>query len=160
MTITPDPTGIQPPPSLAPTPYHRWDWVSRTFVPDLPAAKAAVRTQVDAHRAYLAEQPVTFRGVEFDAGAVSRERLLGVILRYLRGGGLPAGWIGWRDAHNQIQWSSVTESQIHEYVKDLFVAMHDREQHLLVQAWAKKDQIDAMLTVEEVLAFNVTEGWW
>lgn len=159
MTITPDPSGLTPLTPLAPTPYHRWDWASRTFVPDLPAAKAAVRAQVDERRAWLSYQPIDFMGANFDADAIARERISGCNLRLLRGDGLPAGWLGWRDADNVMRWTSATEAQVQDYLRGLSTAIENREQYLLIKAWTKKAQIDALTSVEAVVAYNVEAGW-
>lgn len=159
MTITPDPSGIRPLTPMAPTPYHRWDWASRTFLPDVAAAKADARQKVDELRAQKSYAPIDYAGANFDADALSRERISGSILRLLRGDGLPTGWLGWRDADNVMRWGSATEAQVQAHLRNLSAAIEDREQYLLIKAWTKKAQIDALPTVEAVLAYDLMAGW-
>ena len=80
-----------------PSPYHFWDVEFEAWLPNLDAARAAKLQEVSEElniRLYL---PCN----GFDADKVSRDRISGMIARLQRGDGLPAGWMGWRDADNQ-----------------------------------------------------------
>lgn len=159
MTIVPEPTGCMPLTLQAPTPYHRWDWGTRTFLPDLSAAQLAARHAVDDLRAAKSYATIDYAGANFDADTLSRERISGTLLRLLRGDGLPTGWVGWRDADNEMRWTTATEAQVLQHLRNLSAAIENREQYLLIKAWTKKAQVEALPSVEAVVAYDVQAGW-
>ena len=95
----------------------------------------------------------------FDADAVSRERISGTIARLQRGDGLPAGWIGWRDASNQQQWGEDDAMTVLANLTTLSRAIEDREQALLATSWRHKASIASLTSIEDILNYNVEEGW-
>ena len=141
----------------APTkpPHHEWDWTTKSWFPNLDAARNAklqsVTTELNA-RLYL---PCN----GFDADKVSRERISGTIARLQRGDGLPAGWVGWRDASNQQQWVTDSAETVLANLTALSCAIEDREQALLITAWSHKANIAALVNIEAVMNYNVDEGW-
>lgn len=139
--------------------FYDWNWSSRTWVGNLPAAKAARRAKVDAQVALRTVQPITVGGVEFDADEVARSRIKGTLDRILRGDGLPTGWAGWRDADNAMHWSEATPDEVAAELSALSRAIEDREQALLIAAWTHKAYIDALNRVEDVVAYSLTTGW-
>ena len=139
----------------APSRSYRWDWTTKTWLPNLDAARASKLQQVAAElntRLYL---PCN----GFDADKVSRERISGMVARLQRGDGLPAGWIGWRDASNQQQWATDDAATVLANLCTLSRAIEDREQALLVAAWTHKANIAALTSIGDLLNYNVNEGW-
>ena len=140
---------------LQPSPFHRWDWAVRAFVPDLDAAREAklqsVATELNA-RLYL---PCN----GFDADSVSRGRISGTITRLQRGDGLPAGWLGWRDASNDMHWVADDAATVLANLTALSRAIEDREQALLVAGWTHKANIAALEDIDTILAYDVTKNW-
>ena len=140
---------------LQPSPFHRWDWAVRAFVPDLDAARKAKLQEVAtelSQRLYLSCN-------NFDADKVSRERISGMIARLQRGDGLPAGWMGWRDAANAYRWTDGDAAAVLASLTALSRAIEDREQALLVASWAHKANISALTDIDAILAYDVTAGW-
>lgn len=138
-----------------PSEYYDWDWTSKSWLPNLDAARESKLQQVAAElndRLYL---PCN----GFDADKVSRERISGMIARLQRGDGLPAGWVGWRDASNQQQWVTDDASTVLANLTVLSRAIEDREQALLVAAWQHKANIASLTSIEDILNYNVEEGW-
>ena len=138
-----------------PSPHHEWDWTTKTWLPNFDAARESKLQQVAVElnvRLYL---PCN----GFDADAVSRERISCTIARIQRGDGLPAGWMGWRDASNQQQWATDDAATVLANLTALSCAIEDREQALLVAAWQHKAAIAALTSVEALLAYDVTAGW-
>ena len=136
-------------------PHHEWDWTTKSWLPDLDAAREAKLQQVAAElntRLYL---PCN----GFDADPVSRGRISGTIARLQRGNGLPAGWIGWRDANNQQQWAEESAATVLANLTALSCAIEDREQALLVASWAHKAAINALEDIDAILGYDVTAGW-
>ena len=140
---------------LQPSPYHEWDWTTKTWLPDLDAAREAKLQQVAAElnaRLYL---PCN----GFDADKVSRERISGMIARLQRGDGLPAGWVGWRDASNQQQWATDDAATVLANLTALSRVIEDREQALLVASWQHKANIEALEDIDAILSYDVTANW-
>lgn len=140
-----------PKPSL----HHDWDWTTKSWLPNFDAARESKLRQVAAElnaRLYLPCDG-------FDADAVSRERISGTIARLQRGGGLPAGWIGWRDASNQQRWAEDDAATVLASLVALSCAIEDREQALLTASWQHKANLNALEDFNEILSYDTTAGW-
>ena len=95
----------------------------------------------------------------FDADKVSRERISGMIARLQRGDGLPAGWMGWRDTANEMQWVTDDAATVLANLTALSRAIEDREQTLLIASWTHKANIEALTDIDAILAYDVTKNW-
>lgn len=138
-----------------PSAFHNWDWVTKSWLPNLDAARESKLRQVAVElnkRLYL---PCN----GFDADQVSRDRISGTIARLQRGDGLPAGWMGWRDAENNMQWTTDDAATVLANLTALSRAIEDREQALLVAAWQHKANIAALTDIDAILAYDVTKNW-
>ena len=138
-----------------PSPHHEWDWPTKSWLPNLDAARKAKLQEVAAElnrRLYL---PCN----GFDADKVSRERISGMIARLQRGDGLPAGWMGWRDASNQQQWATDDAATVLANLTALSRAIEDREQALLVASWTHKANIAALTDIDAIIGYDVTANW-
>ena len=82
-----------------------------------------------------------------------------MIARLQRGDGLPAGWMGWRDASNQQHWSQDDAATVLANLTALSRAIEDREQALLVASWTHKANIAALDDIDAILAYDVTANW-
>ena len=141
-----------------PPKFHQLDQDTGEWLPNLDAARndklQEVATELNK-RLYL---PCN----GFDADKVSRERISGMIARLQRGDGLPAGWIGWRDASNQQQWATDDAATVLANLTALSRAIEDREQALLVAGWAHKKNIGDLADLGDIYAiinYDVTTGW-
>ena len=138
-----------------PSPHHEWDWTTKSWLPNLAAARESKLQQVAAElntRLYL---PCN----GFDADAVSRERISGTIARLQRGNGLPAGWIGWRDASNQQRWAEDAAMTVLANLTALSCVIEDREQALLIVSWQHKANIAALTDIDAIIGYETTQGW-
>lgn len=135
--------------------HHEWDWATKSWLPNLDAAKAAKKNEVEAELARRLYLPCN----DFDADKVSRERISGMIARLQRGDGLPAGWMGWRDASNQQQWATDDAATVLANLASLSRAIEDREQALLIAAWQHKAAIAALSDIDAITGYDVTAGW-
>lgn len=95
----------------------------------------------------------------FDADDTARSRISGMIMRLQRGDGLPSGWVGWRDADNNMHWAEDDASMVLTHLTALFRIIEDREQALLVAGWTHKSNIEAMSDIGDILNYDVTAGW-
>ena len=139
----------------SPSPHHEWDWTTKSWLPNLDAARESKLQQVTAElntRLYL---PCN----GFDADKVSRDRISGTIVRLQRGDGLPAGWIGWRDADNQQRWAEDDAATVLANLTTLSRVIEDREQALLVAGWTHKANVAALEDIDAILSYDVTKNW-
>ena len=138
-----------------PSKYYDWDWTTKSWLPNLDAAREAklqsVATELNA-RLYL---PCN----GFDADKVSRDRISGTIARLQRGDGLPIGWMGWRDANNDMHWADDDPATVLANLTALSRAIEDREQVLLIAGWTHKANIAALEDIDAILAYDVTANW-
>jgi len=138
-----------------PSPHHDWDWATKSWLPNLDAAKAAKKTEIETELSRRLYLPCN----GFDADNVSRERISGMIARLQRGDGLPAGWMGWRDASNQQHWSQDDAATVLANLTALSRAIEDREQALLVASWTHKANIAALTDIDAIIGYDVTASW-
>lgn len=138
-----------------PSSHHKWDWPTKSWLPNPDAAREAKLQQVAVElnaRLYL---PCN----GFDVDAVSRERISGTIARLQRGAGLPAGWLGWRDASNQQRWAEDDAMAVLANLTALSCALEDREQALLITSWQHKANLNALEDFNAILSYDTTAGW-
>ena len=140
---------------LKPSSHHDWDWTSKSWLPNLDAAREAKLQEVAAELSSRLYLPCN----GFDADRVSRERISCTIDRLQRGDGLPAGWIGWRDASNQQQWATDDAATVLANLTALSRAIEDREQALLVASWAHKAAIADLEGIDAIIAYDVAASW-
>ena len=138
-----------------PTPYHEWDWTTKSWLPNLDAARASKLQQVAAELNTHLYLPCN----GFDADKVSRERISGMIARLQRGDGLSNGWMGWRDAENQMHWAADDAATVLAGLTELSRAIEDREQALLVASWTHKAAINALTEINSIIDYDTTQGW-
>jgi len=138
-----------------PSQFHRIDTNIGAWVANTEEAKAEKKKEIESElntRLYL---PCN----GFDADKVSRERISGMIARLQRGDGLPAGWLGWRDASNDMQWAADDAATVLASLTALSLAIENREQALLVASWTHKANISALDDIDAILAYDVTAAW-
>ena len=140
---------------LRPGDFYAWSSELESWLPNLDAAREAKRQQVAAELSARLYLPCN----GFDADKVSRERISGTIARLQRGDGLPAGWMGWRDADNNMHWANETPEQVLVHLQELSRANEDREQALLVAGWTHKANIAALEDIDAILSYDVTKNW-
>ena len=135
--------------------YMHWSVEYESWLPNLDAARAAKLQEVSEElniRLYL---PCN----GFDADKVSRDRISGTIARLQRGDGLPAGWMGWRDAANEMHWTNDEPATVLANLCTLSRAIEDREQALLATAWQHKASIAGLEDIDAILSYDVTTDW-
>ena len=138
-----------------PSPHHEWDWPTKSWIPNLDAAREAKLQQVAAELTIRLYLPCN----GFDSDKVSRERISGMVARLQRGDGLPAGWVGWRDAANEMHWATDDAATVLAGLTELSRAIEDREQALLVASWAHKAAIAALEDIDAIIAYDATANW-
>lgn len=138
-----------------PSRFHRMDTNIGAWVANTEEAKSEKKNEIESELTSRLYLPCN----GFDADKTSRERISGMIARLQRGDGLPAGWIGWRDAENTMHWETDDAATVLANLTTLSRAIEDREQALLVASWQHKANIEKLSTIEEILAYDVTKNW-
>ena len=147
-----------------PSPYHEWDCPTKSWLPNLAAAREVKLQQVTAELGIRLYLPCN----GFDADKVSRERISGMIARLQRGDGLPVGWVGWRDASNDMHWAADDAATVLTSITALSLAIENREQVLLIAAWqhkatlesvAQNSELDDEQKLQQILSYNVSACW-
>ena len=128
-------------------------------LPGLAAVQAAALAKIDEERAQRAVAAVFYAGAPFDADSLARERISGLILRLLRGDGLPVNWIGWRGADNAMHWAGLDADAVRVQISGLSSAIEDREQALLIAAWQLKAAVLALDDAAAVQGYDISAGW-
>lgn len=138
-----------------PSPHHDWDWTTKSWLPNLDAARESKLQQVAAELSSRLYLPCN----GFDADTVSCERISGMVARLQRGDGLPPGWVGWRDAANEMHWAEDGAATVLANLTALARAIEDREQALLVASWAHKAAIADLEGIDAIIAYDVAASW-
>lgn len=136
-----------------PSKYHEWSW-DRMIWEDArtDVARSDVKIKVSSERSKTSLLPCN----DFDANTQARTNISGTIARLARGDGLPEGWVGWRDAKNEMHWITNDATIALEGLSALARAIEDRDQALFVRMWQKKAEIDALQTLEEILSYDTS----
>lgn len=142
-----------------PSPHHHWDWPTKTWLPDLDRAREARQTEVGTEFIRRDHAPIAYAEALFDADTQARENISGTLNRLLRGDGLPAGWIGWRDHANAMHWPDDDAATVQAHLAGLSRAIEDRKQALLAAAWQHKAAIGVLSDIDGVLGYDLTVGW-
>lgn len=145
-----------------PSGFHQWDSVTRQWAADLPAAKAFVQQLVDRQRARRIAFPLAYDGKSLDADESARTNLSNKITEMAQRASLslptPAELLVWRDADNNT-WSWATPVEYANWLGGFAVAMAERGTLNYMTAWQHKTNLDALTTVEDVLAYDFSGGW-
>ena len=127
----------------------------KRWEPDLLSARKTKLKEISGKLEELSYAACNY----FDADKVSRERISGMIARLQRGDGLPAGWMGWRDANNDMHWAADDAATVLTNLTALSRAIEDREQALLVASWTHKANIAALTDIDAIIGYDVTANW-
>lgn len=144
--------------------YQAWLKAGNTPAPadveleSIESIRSRLKNEIDQERNRRHALPIEFDGSLFDADAKARENINGVMQRLLRGDGLPAGWVGWRDFSNAMHWGSLNAADVQAKLGGLASAIEDRKQALMISAWTKKSYVD-QADREALALFDVKANW-
>lgn len=136
----------------APSQSHRWDWSIKSWVADLGAARASRKQHIDAEREQRNALPIAYQGALFDADIQAQRNISAWQTQLAAGAVLPADFV-WRDANN------VNHPADAAFVHGLGAAITLRGTQLYQAAWAHKVALDALTSMNAILAYDVTTGW-
>ena len=154
---------------IRPSNWHTWDTTTESWLPNLDAAKAAKKTEIEAERNRRINEPLIYDGKVLDADQAARDNLkakLEEVRERIRLNMLMAPeLLVWRDNGNQTHsWPTI--EVYHDWLAGYAVAMSDRGTRCYACAWYHKDTLKVAndpsgqpWTVESILAYELSQGW-
>lgn len=136
----------------APTPHHNWDWATKTWVSNLAEAKESKKNAVSTLRKAHNYLPISYSSSVFDADETAQRNVSAWQTQLAAGTDLPPGFV-WRDYNN------VDHPADAAFINGLGTAITLRGTVLYQVAWVHKAAIDALSSIEDVLAYDITAGW-
>ena len=129
---------------LQPSPFHRWDWAVRAFVPDLDAAREAQRQAWNAWRDRELVAGYTHNGHVFHAD----DRFMAELQLLLKGyeQGCITGTSAIRTRDNAVL------QMTHAETEGLLLLIGLHRQAVYAQSWAGKDALASLTTLEDIVA--------
>lgn len=153
--------GLLPLPE-SPSPHHKWDWTMKSWMPDLPAAVAARKAEIDSERDRRISLPLLYDGKNLDADARARENLKSKLeeikSREALNQPMPQQMMVWRDADN-VTHSWPTQVAYKTWLEGFAVTMSERGTLIYGACWAHKSNVEALSSVEAVAAYDIAQGW-
>ena len=146
----------------SPAPHHEWDWTTKSWIPDLPAAIAARKAEIDVDRDRRINLPLAYDGKNLDADARARENLKSKLeeikSREALNQPMPQSMMVWRDADN-VTHSWPTQVAYKTWLEGFAVTMSERGTLIYGACWAHKSNVEALPGVEAVAAYDIAQGW-
>ena len=152
-----------------PSAHHDWDWPTKSWLPNLDAAKAAKKTEIEAERNRRINEPLIYDGKVLDADQAARDNLKAkleeVRERIRLNMPMAPELLVWRDNAN-VSHSWPTIEADHDWLAGYAVAMSDRGTRCYACAWHHKDVLKVAndpngqpWTVESIATHDITVGW-
>jgi hypothetical protein len=135
-----------------PSPMHEWvndAWVDQTPIAQL---KKVTIIQVNRERERRNYLPINYSGNLFDADLEAQRNISAWMTNIAAGQNPPVGFV-WRDYNN------VDHAADAAFIIGLGNAVTLRGTQLYQTSWAKKAEIDALTTAEQVNNYDVNTGW-
>lgn len=145
-----------------PSIHHEWNGKTKSWQPNVAAAKAAKIQELQRERSHHNFLPITLNGIRLDADATAQKNLsdkLQEVRERLRLGiDMPPDLLVWKDHDNIVHtWDS--EQAYHDWLAGFAIALAERGTRLYAAAWAHKAAIAALADVEAVLAYGIHVNW-
>ena len=145
-----------------PSPHHEWDWPTKSWLPNLDAAKAAKKAEIEAERNRRISEPLIYDGKVLDADQTARDNLKAkleeVRERIRLNMPMAPELLVWRDNSN-VTHSWPTIEAYHDWLAGYAVAMSDRGTRCYACAWHHKDTLGQLSVLEDITNYNLSQGW-
>lgn len=145
-----------------PSPHHDWDWTTKSWLPNLDAAKATKKAEIEAERNRRINEPLLYDGKVLDADQAARDNLKAkleeVRERIRLNMPMAPELLVWRDNANQTHaWPTI--EAYHDWLAGYAVAMSDRGTRCYACAWYHKDTLGQLSAMEDIMDFDLSQGW-
>lgn len=135
----------------APSHFHEVSVTTPSWTIDKNKALILKSNEIRGKAELALKEPVS----GFDADNDSRQRISGMVSRINRGDGLTAGWVGWRDATNNMHWANSSATEVLENLLNLTRQIEEHEQSVLLQKWDMLQTLNNLQDGESIVAFSV-----
>lgn len=147
---------------VKPSPHHDWDWPTKSWLPNLDAAKAAKKAGIEAEHNRRINEPLLYDGKTLDADQAARDNLKAkleeVRERIRLNMPMPPELLVWRDHGNQTHsWPTI--EAYHDWLARYAVVMSERGTRCYVCAWYHKDALEQLSVLEDIVNYDLTQGW-
>lgn len=131
-----------------------WDQSTKRWVETktLPWYKRAKLNEISAVRESRNVEPISFGGALFDADDLGQRNIQAWVATINAGTNPPTGFT-WRDFDN------VDHPADAAFIVALNNTIVERGTALYQTSWQKKSEVEAMTTVEDVIAYDATSNW-
>lgn len=129
---------------LQPSPFHRWDWVVRAFVPNLDAARESQRQAWNAWRDRELIAGYAYNGHVFH----SDDRFMAELQLILKG--YERGHLTGTSAIRTLD--NGTLQMTHAEIEGLLLLIGLHRQAIYQQSWVGKDALAGLTTLEDIVA--------
>lgn len=148
-----------------PTKYHQWNPSNFTFelVPDaLNLARVDRKNEIEQERRVRNTTVISYDDKNLDGDATAQknlaDKLAGVKERLRLSVSMDPAIMVWKDADNLIHtWNDL--QAYCDWLAGYVIALEDRGTRLYAAAWQHKLNLEALTTVEDILAYDITAGW-
>ena len=145
-----------------PSPHYEWDWTTKSWLPNLDAAKAAKKAEIEAERNRRISEPLIYDGKVLDADMTARDNLKAkleeVRERIRLNMPMAPELLVWRDNGN-VTHSWPTIEAYHDWLAGYAVAMSDRGTRCYACAWYHKDVLEQLSVLEDIINYALSQGW-
>ena len=143
-------------------PHHQWDWPTKSWLPNLDAAKDAKKAEIEAERNSRISEPLIYDGKVLDADQAARDNLKAkleeVRERIRLNMPMAPELLVWRDNAN-VTHSWATIEAYHDWLGGYAVAMSDRGTRCYACAWFHKDAIGQLNVMDDIMNYDLSQGW-
>lgn len=127
-----------------PSPYHEWDWTTKTWLPNLDAARESQRQAWNTWRDRELIAGYTHSGHVFHSDDTFIGELQLLLKGYERGHLTGTSAIRTRD-NGMLQMT-------HAEIESLLLLIGPHRQAIYAQSWAGKDALASLTTLEDIMA--------
>lgn len=127
-----------------PSPYHDWDWTTKSWLPNLDAARESQRQAWNAWRDHELIAGYTHNGHVFHSDDRFMAELQLILKGYEKGYLTGTSAIRTRD--------NGTLQMTHAEVESLLLLIGLHRQAVYAQSWAGKDALASLTTLEDIMA--------
>ena len=141
---------------------YEFDYATCTWGPKRQEAIAVRKSELVTERVRRNYLPITHDGVTLDADAIAQRNLSDkkqeAEERLRLGIDMPSDLLIWKDYDNVLHTFDTLQDYL-DFISGFVIALAERGTRIYVAYWTHKENIDALITVEDVLAYDITAGW-
>lgn len=148
-----------------PSSHHTWNIEIEQYevtADTLNRLRSEKKKSIDQRREVLSDGIIQY-GVYFwdaDANAIKNinGKLQELYAKDALGLAVDVGVLVWRDGLNNMRtWTTAADYKA--WLQGLAIAISDRTTSYYMKAWLKKSEVDMLLTIDAIFAYDVETGW-